>query len=119
LLRRASGSEIDVAAAFLSGATRQGRIGVGAAAIRSAAAAPPADDSSLELLDVDDAFARIAAARGAGSAAARAALLRDLFTRATAGEQDFLARLLFGELRQGAVEGVLLEAVARAAGVPA
>src|SRR5581483_7696910 len=59
------------------------------------------------------------AASGQGSANVRAALLRDLFSRATGDEQDFLARLLFGELRQGAVEGVLLEAIARAANIPA
>ena len=61
--------------------------------------------------------AALAAARGGGSGAARSALLAELFREATADEQDFLIRLLFGELRQGALEGVLIEAVARAAKV--
>ena len=56
-------------------------------------------------------FDRIAAAAGAGSAAARAQLLRELLGRGDRGEQDFLVRLLFGELRQGALEGVLVDAV--------
>jgi DNA ligase 1 len=70
-------------------------------------------------MDVDDGFAAIAALSGAGSARARAEALRRLFERATGGEQDFLGRLLFGELRQGALEGVLVEAVARASKIPA
>src|SRR5690606_22258263 len=65
------------------------------------------------------ALARIAVTSGAGSTAARVGLLRDLLTRATSKEQDFLMRLLFGELRHGALEGVLLEAVAAASGIPA
>ncbi len=64
-------------------------------------------------------FDRIAAVAGAGSSAARAQLLRELMSAATADEQDFLFRLLFGELRQGALEGVLTDAVARASGIPA
>ena len=64
-------------------------------------------------------FGRIAAMAGTGSARARAEALQRLFERATDAEQDFLARLLFGELRQGALEGVLVEAVARASKIPA
>ena len=64
-------------------------------------------------------FDRIARARGAGSTGEKVRALRELLARATAGEQDFLVRLLFGELRQGALEGVLVEAVARAASIPA
>ena len=80
---------------------------------------PPADAPRLELREVDALFDRIAAVSGAGSAAARAQLLRELMGAATADEQDFLFRLLFGELRQGALEGVLTDAVARASGIPA
>jgi DNA ligase-1 len=61
----------------------------------------------------------IASTTGAGSAARRRSLLVDLFTRATPDEQRFLIGLCTGELRQGALEGVMLEAVASAAGVPA
>jgi DNA ligase-1 len=69
------------------------------------------------LSEVDEAFAQIAGASGVGSAAARAGILRHLLGRATADEQDFIVRLLFGELRQGALEGVLVEAVARASAI--
>ena len=101
----------------MSGSTRQGRIGIGGAALSAMRDVPPASDPALELTEVDAAFDRVAAASGTGSASARAQLLRDLFARATADEQDFLIRLLFGELRQGALEGVLTDAVARASGV--
>jgi DNA ligase-1 len=118
LLRQTPREDIETVIAFLSGSPRQGRIGVGAAAIDAARGAPPAADASLELSDVDDVFIQIASLAGAGSARTRAAALRRLFERATEHEQDFLARLLFGELRQGALEGVLVEAVARASNIP-
>src|SRR5437870_5318760 len=119
LLRRLAPDEIEPAVAFLSGSTRQGRIGVGYAAIRAASDALPADQPTLSILDVDATFNALTAVSGKGSAAARAAQLRSLFERTTASEHDFLRRLLYGELRQGALEGVLVEAVARAANVPA
>src|SRR5439155_18057359 len=75
--------------------------------------------SSLDVRDVDAAFDRLAVSSGAGSAARRAELLRELFRQATHDEQDFLLRLLFGELRQGALEGVLMDAVAKASGIAA
>lgn len=117
LLRRLDESEMEPVVTFLAGDLRQGRIGVGAAAIRGAAATPAAETASLTVHDVDAQFARIAATSGVGSSSARAVLLRDLFVRATADEQRFLSHLLFGELRQGALEGVLVDAVARAAGI--
>jgi DNA ligase-1 len=119
LLKRVPQSEIETAIAFLSGSARQGRIGIGFAAVAEARDAPPADTPSLELAEVDAAFSGIAAAGGSGSAAEKSRILRALLSRATVEEQDFLVRLIFGELRQGALEGVLLEAVARASGVPA
>jgi DNA ligase-1 len=118
LLKRTPRDELAVAIAFLTGSPRQGRIGVAGAAIRSARDTPAAAVASLQLADVDGAFERIAATSGSGSSRERVQLLRALFGQATAAEQDFLTRLLFGELRQGALEGVLLEAVARAAGIP-
>lgn len=114
LLRNTPATELEVAIAYLSGSARQGRIGIGGAAINEARAAAPSDTAMLDLGDVDAAFERIATHAGAGSAAAKAGILRDLLRRATRDEQDFLVRLLFGELRQGALEAVLLEAVARA-----
>jgi DNA ligase-1 len=110
--------EIEIAVPFLSGAARQGRIGVGANVLTEARSVPPADQPSLTLHEVDEAFERLAGVKGAGSNAERVRLLGDLFRRATSREQDFLMRLLFGELRQGALEGVVAEAVAGASGRP-
>jgi DNA ligase-1 len=119
LLRRVPAGEIAIVVAFLSGSARQGRLGVGGALLSELRDVPPAAAPTLEIQDVDTAFDRVAGASGSGSAGSRAQLLRQLLGRATRDEQDFLVRLLFGELRQGALEGVLLDAVARASGVAA
>jgi DNA ligase-1 len=119
LLRRMAPEEIAIAIGFLSGEPRQGRIGIGGATIWSAKDVAAADTPTLSLVDVDQAFTEIAALKGAGSTAARQQRLRELLRRATRAEQDFISRLLFGELRQGALEGVLVEAVAKASGISA
>ena len=119
LLTRLDEREIEPTVAFLSGTTRHGRIGVGYAAIRSASDTAPAEEPTLEILEVDDAFGALVQLSGKGSAAERTRILRSLFGRSTRDEQDFLGRLLHGELRQGALEGVLLDAIARAAKVDA
>jgi DNA ligase 1 len=116
-LRRAAPDEIAVVVSYLSGELRQRRTGVGWAALRSLPA--PADVPSLEVAEVDRVFARAAATVGAGSVAARREQLDHLFSRATADEQRFLTRLVGGELRQGALAGIMTDAVARAAGVEA
>src|SRR5258708_14862074 len=116
-LRRIELCEIALGVAYLSGDTRQGRIGIGYAALKDALAAAPARAARLTLAQVDEAFARLAQIKGEGSAAERQRLLAALFARATAPEQDFLARLLLGELRQGALEGIMLDAIAKAANV--
>jgi ATP-dependent DNA ligase len=118
LLRRLEGEEIDAGVAFLSGELRQGRIGIGWAALRDASPAAAAPEPTLALLEVDAAFTRIAAITGPGSAAERLRLLAALLGRATREEQDFLVRLVVGELRQGALAGIMGEALARAAEVP-
>ncbi len=118
LLRRLAPHELEIGASWLSGTTRQGRSGIGYALIRDARPAAFAARPSLTLTEVDAALARIAVTRGPGSAKARLDLLAGLFSRATQGEYDFLTRLLLGELRQGALEGLMIEAVAAAAGVP-
>jgi DNA ligase-1 len=118
LLASATPEEVEIAVAFLSGATRQGRLGVGWAQLSSAKDVVPGAHPALTLGDVDAAFARIAATSGPGSTAMRVETLRGLFGRATASEQDFLARLVMGELRQGALEGLVIDAVARAAALP-
>ena len=119
VLRGAAGDEIDVAIAFLSGSVRQGRVGVGYAALAAARPERGADAPTLTLADVDGALERVAHTTGKGSARTKDNLLHELFTRSTAEEQEFLFRLLTGELRQGALEGLMVEAVARAADVSA
>ena len=118
LLSRLDGDEVEPAVAFLAGEPRQGRIGVGWAAFATLDA-PPAPTPSVTVTDLDTAVDRILATTGPGSAEARARLLDGLLRRATAAEAQFIRRLLTGELRQGALEGVMVEAVARAAEVPA
>ena len=114
LLKRTPPDLIPTVISFLSGSPRQGRIGVGGSLVRAMRDVPSAAIATLDLQDVDASFERLAAASGPGSAGARAEILRELMARATAEEQDFLIRLLLGELRQGALEGVLTDAVARA-----
>jgi ATP-dependent DNA ligase I len=109
--------EVPIAVAYLSGVLPQGSIGVGWASLKDLPAAAPSP-ATLALLDVDAALTRIGALAGAGSQAARRTALHDLFARATDDEQDFLRGLLMGEIRQGALEGVMVEAIARAANVP-
>ncbi len=118
-LRRATPEDEAIAVAWLSGTLPQGRIGLGPAAVREAW--PPAAATSPEVTvsEVDAAFARMAALEGAGSTAERVRLLAALLARATAREQDFLARLVLGELRQGALESLVADAVAKATGVAA
>jgi DNA ligase-1 len=117
LLKQLHLGESETAVAFLSGRTRQGRIGIGWAIIRDAGSAP-AESPSLELLDIDRAFEQIEATQGPGSAGRRIRLLHEIFARATEEEQRFLSGLLLGELRQGALEGIMLEGLARASGLP-
>jgi ATP-dependent DNA ligase I len=116
-LRRLEPGEVHPAVAFLSGELRQRQIGVGWAALRDAP--DPADEPGLTVAEVDAAFERMGRLAGPGSQAERRRLLGGLFGRATAGEQKFLVGLLSGELRQGALEGVMVEAIAKAAEVPA
>jgi ATP-dependent DNA ligase I len=116
-LRRLEPGEVHPGVAFLSGELRQRQIGVGWAALRDAP--DPAAAPTLTVAEVDAAFERIGRLAGPGSQAERRRLLGELFGRATAGEQRFLVGLLSGELRQGALEGVMVEAIARAAEVPA
>lgn len=117
LLRRTDAEDVAVVVAWLSGELPQRQIGVGWAALR--ALPPPAERASLTVAEVHAAFTRIGSASGAGSQARRAELLADVFSRATEAEQTFLRRLLGGELRQGALAGVMTEAVAAASGLPA
>ncbi len=117
-LRAMSPEEVPVGIAFLSGETCQGKLGVAFATLSGARVAPAAAPS-LTLLEVDRAFDELTQIKGAGSGARRMDALRALFSRATAEERDFLVRLMVGELRQGALRGIMLDAIASAANVPA
>ncbi len=117
LLESAGADEVAIVVSWLSGELPQRQIGVGWASLRSLPA--PADEPALTVVGVDATFTEIKAVTGKGSQARRAALLDELFGAATATEQTFLRRLLGGELRQGALLGVMADAVARAAELPA
>ena len=115
-LQSAAPDEVPVVVAYLSGELPQRQIGVGWASLRSA---PPASAAaSLTVLGVDAAFTEIGAVLGPGSVSERKRLVDAVLGAATIEEQHFLVRLLSGELRQGALDGVMTEAVARASGVP-
>ena len=117
LLRKLDTDEIPIAVGFLSGVPHQGRVGVGysiAYGVESTAAA----EASLTVNDVDQAIAAIQRAVGSGSSTRRRQILGDLYGRATEQESDFVRRLFTGELRQGALAGLMLNAISGAAGVP-
>ncbi len=115
-LAAAAPAEVEAVVGLLSGAPRQGRIGLGPAKVYGAFVTP-ASQPGLTVADVDAWLDRIVAARGPGSVRERARLAAGLMAGATAAEQDFLARTLLGGLRQGALEGLMVEAVARAGGL--
>ena len=117
-LRSLEPAEVEIALPWLSGDIRQGRLALGYATLQSAMGGPAAAPG-LAVRQVDDAFEQLKRVKGKGAAGQRTARLRNLFSKATTEEQDFLLRLIVGELRQGALEGVMLEAVAAAAGLPA
>ncbi|HEX5005052.1 MAG TPA: hypothetical protein VFV65_07035, partial [Gemmatimonadales bacterium] len=118
LLRALPAEELQLGVAYLSGTVLQARLGVGWATIQAALPGAAADAASVTLTEVDETLSRITQASGPGSAAMRQGLLHELFLRLTEAEQRFLGGLLVGELRQGALEGLVLEAVAQAAGLP-
>ena len=118
LLKGLQPDEIETGVHYLSGEIPQGRIGIGYAALRTAAQSAPATTAALTVAEVDSLLTHIEGIRGAGSTASRAASLADMFTRATQAEQQFLLHLLSGELRQGALAGVMVDAIAAAAEIP-
>jgi DNA ligase-1 len=116
LLSGLDADEIAISVGLLSGVPRQGRVGVGYATVYGVDL-DPADEASLTIGDVDRAISEIEEASGSGSATARKRILGELLGRATDAEGEFLRRLLTGGLRQGALAGVMVDAVARATGV--
>ena len=117
LLRTLDADEVPIVVGFLSGVPRQGRVGIGYATVY-ATQVPWAGEPSLSVDDVDRAITEIEASTGPGSTTRRRELLEGVLGRATAPEADFLRRLLTGELRQGALAGLMADAVAKGAGVP-
>src|SRR5256885_14610967 len=118
LLTQAAPDEVELAIAYLSGTIRQAKIGVGWATLQKAKA-HVGTSARLHVRDVDETLEKIANTSGKGSAGERQRLLTALFSKVTAEEQDFLFRLLTGELRQGALEGIMVEALAKARDLPA
>jgi DNA ligase-1 len=116
LLRAAGPDEVEIAVSFLSGAVRQGNIGIGYATLQGAAIAAAAK-ATLTLTDVDRSFAEIASIRGTGAERQRREALQRMLSQATPHEQEFVTRLLLGELRQGALTGLMLDGLARATGI--
>jgi DNA ligase 1 len=116
LLRGLEPNEVALAVGFLAGMPRQGRVGVGYATIYGVDR-PPASETSLTITELDSAIAEVQRTAGSGSAAKRKEILGELLGRATEQEADFVRRLLTGELRQGALAGVMIDAIAKAAGV--
>jgi DNA ligase-1 len=116
-LATAGPDEVETATSYLSGALRQRRTGLGWRSLHQLPG--PAPESSLTVTEVDAAFEEVSRLVGTGSQARRTELAAALFARATADEQAFLRGLVTGELRQGALDGLMLEAVAAAADVPA
>ncbi len=112
-LRRLDPEELRPGICYLAGALPQGKIGLGYAAM-SAVTVETARETSLRVADTHAALQRISEQQGPGSQARRQGLLEALFGKATSGERQFLVRLLLGELRQGALEGVMTDAIAKA-----
>lgn len=117
LLRSTPPQEIGTVVAFLSGRPRQGKIGIGWRTLREAGTRP-APEASITIGETDEAFATLASIEGPGSERRRVEYTRQFLERATEAEQHFLLRLIGGELRQGALEGIMADAVAKAAGLP-
>jgi DNA ligase-1 len=117
VLRAAEPAELGAVVAFLAGQPSQGRIGTGWRTLADLGA-PPAGEPSLTMAEVDVALGDVGTTSGSGSAKRRTETLHALFARATEAEQQFLFRLLTGELRQGALEGLMLDGIAAAAEVP-
>jgi DNA ligase 1 len=117
LLAALDPQEIEIATLYLSGELPQGRIGLGYRTLQAAAATAAAPSATLTIVEADRRLATLAATRGSGSTTRRARLLTELWALATADEQSFLTHLLAGELRQGALGGVMVDAIAAASGV--
>ncbi|MCU1360935.1 MAG: ligase [Ilumatobacteraceae bacterium] len=102
---------------LLLGVPRQGRIGVGWATLHGARV-HPASHPTIDVASVDHVIDVVASTTGAGSQRDREHALIGLMQRLTEDEQDHFVRILTGEMRQGANDGVVTDAIAKAAGAP-
>jgi len=118
MLRQARGREIEILALYLTGSLTQGRIGIGWRGLQAAMPAGPPAGEPLTLVGLDEALAGLAREKGAGSADRRTRGLRALLERTDDAGRRFLFELLTGEVRQGALEGLVLEAISKAAELP-
>ncbi len=114
--RAAEPTDVPTAIAYLAGRLPQGRLGIGWAALRDRAA--PAAEPTLTVAAVDASLTEVGAISGQGSQAGRRGVVQDLFTRATAEEQEYLLGLLTGEVRQGALDAAAVEGLAAATAAP-
>ncbi|HWG77648.1 MAG TPA: ATP-dependent DNA ligase [Steroidobacteraceae bacterium] len=112
-------AELPLAVNYLAGELPQGRLGVSHALLREAGSAAPASSASLMLAELDERFSELVEIRGAGAARRRTQLLAELLAALEAREREFVLRLIVGELRAGALGGLMLEAIATASGRPA
>ncbi|MCA1223273.1 ATP-dependent DNA ligase [Streptomyces sp. 8L] len=117
VFRDAEPEDVPVVIAYLAGRLPQGRIGVGWSALKDPP--PPAAEPSLTVREVDAAFTARAAVAGPGAQAERRRLVGELLGAATAGEQRFLTGIVSGEVRQGALDAIAVEALAIASQAPA
>lgn len=117
LLRQVSGAELSAVVGFLCGELRQGSLGLGQRSLASLRAEPEPSSTQVDVLELDAVFEALSALSGKGVASERSKLLAALFARLTSDERDFVTRLILGELRQGALESIVLDALAQAAEV--
>jgi DNA ligase-1 len=119
LLRLLEANEVRAGVGFLCGELRQGKLGVGYRALRQLASSPPRAEESLTLLELDATFDELSRLSGKGSAKRRDQLLQGLFARLSERERDFVARLVSGELRQGALEALVVDALGQTTNISA
>lgn len=119
LLRKLEPRELRPAVGFLCGELRQGKLGIGYATLRKLRALPQTQTSRVTVIELDEIFQRLLELSGKGSAGRRDQLLQALFERLDDGERDFLVRLVLGELRQGALEAIVVDAVGATTGISA
>jgi len=116
VLSSAPVDDLEIVVSYLAGELRQRRTGIGWATLGAPPA--PATEPSLTIAEVDAEFERASMLSGPGSAAQRTTMVAGILSRATAAEQRLLRGLVFGDVRQGALDAAVLDAVAVASGVP-